>query len=70
MAIGLLWGWGGSVGLEGICGAEGAVVELEGSLWGWGGSYGAAVGLEGDLWGWGGIYGAGGDSTVVGVEAH
>ena len=42
-----------AVGLGRICGAEGAVVMLEGSLWGWGGSYGAAVGLEGVLWGWG-----------------
>ena len=52
------------MGLGGICGAEGAVVGLEGSLWGWGGSYGAAVGLEGVLWGWGRFYSSGGRGSL------
>ena len=43
------------MGLGGICGAEGAVVMVEGSLWGWGGSYGAAVGLGGESMGLGEI---------------
>ena len=69
MAVGLLWGWGGSVGLEGICGAD------VGLLWdGCGVAMGLGVGLEGILWGWGGdsvglgggFYGVGGDSVGLG----
>ena len=51
-----LWGWEGSMGLEG--------------LWGSKGRCGAGEGVMGRLWGWGGFYGAGGDSTVMGGEAH
>ena len=117
MAVGLLWGWGGSVGLGGVYGAElgllwggcgltmGLGVGPGRILWGWvefyssegrgplksmgrpdghralvglGGIYGAEVGLLGGgcglAGGWGGgqggFYGAGGNSIVVGVEAH